>query len=124
MSLIISGPDFAAGHVEQDQIVSAVDLFATLSRWLRCRRPTGIAEDSVAIQTGKRRWIMAEQVGVDDELAIVLDNWKLRRFNGFEELYDLAADPTEEAPLDPLDPTYAGIVSSIRAIEASLPPRP
>ena len=122
--LVIAGPDFPSGRVEPDQIVSAVDLFATLSTWLRGLRPRGVAEDSIAIQSRNRRWSLAEHVtATKDELALVWDDWKLRRIDGVEELYDLGADPTETSPLDPLDPAHATVMAVFRTIEASLPPR-
>ena len=122
--LVIAGPRFAQGHVDSTAIVSAVDLFATLARWLGRPVPAGTAEDSIPIQTKARQWTMAERVfNGNDDFAIVLGTWKFRRFNGAEELYDLAADPDELTPLDPTDPMYAALMAQIMAIEASLPPR-
>ena len=121
--LVIAGDGFEAGRVEDEQIVSAVDLFSTLAVWLGGKRPAGVAEDSIPIQTGRRTWAMSEYVSADDDFALVWDDWKLRRFNGVETLYDLVSDPTESFPLDPRDPGHAAVVNQIRKIEERLPDR-
>ena len=123
--LVIAGPGFEGGGVDDQGLVAPVDLFSTVVRWLRMPPIQGAAEDSVAIQSKSRRWLLTERVSsTDDDLAIVFDTWKLRRFNGIEQLFDLALDPAELTPLDPEDPAYVRIVDQIRAIEAALPPRP
>ena len=121
--LILAGPGFQKGELDTTSIVSPVDLFATFSTWLGIPRPRGVAEDSIPIQKKARTWTMSERVFMQDDFAIVLDFWKLRRVDGIEELFDLASDPDELSPLDPNDPAHAEVVAQIRSIEEGLPPR-
>ena len=62
-------------------------------------------------------------VGDEDDFAVVWRNWKLRRVDDIEVLYDLTTDPSESIPLDPNAPQHTHVMLQMRALENALPPR-
>ena len=127
--LIAAGVGIQGGLVDDTTLVSPVDMFATFADLLGVRIPVGAAEDSSSLLRPvalRRDWVLSEHVkGGGDDLALLWKNWKFRRFNGTEVVYDLDADPDESQPIPVSSTTIASVVAQFRSIEAiRLPPRP
>jgi len=115
--MVIAGPGVVHGRVRTP--VHIVDLFETLRErcYLDRSQPVRDAVSLVPCLTDSghapRRHVF---VGLDDDLAVITQRYKLREKAGVEELYDLTLDPLELAPL-PLDaPRYRPVVASLRRL--------
>ena len=110
--LIVSGPGIGRGGVS-GALVNSTDLFATILEMAGVNPETAIPEDvttdsvsfmaSLADPAGpsEREWLYADEFfggfdGVDGaDYAMRNARYKLLRFEGVEEFYDLEADPYE-----------------------------
>lgn len=110
--LIVTGPGIKSGGVS-DALVNSTDMFATILEMAGIDPdvavPDEIRHDSVSFfptlanpaAPSRRSWIYADEffggfAGVETaDYAIRNDRYKLLRFDGREEMYDLQADPYE-----------------------------
>lgn len=115
--LIVQGPAVTATNPACDELVGVADLFPTLLELrgasLAALLPPGVPYDGVSIlpllrgQPGPVRpsvYTEITRAGLGDGWAMVQANHKFLRFTGggaspHDELYDLAADPTERLDL-------------------------
>jgi arylsulfatase A-like enzyme len=118
--MVIAGPGVVPGTVRTP--VHIADLFETLRERCGLDR-THAVRDAVSLvpcltdaHHQPRQHVF---VGLDDDLAVVTQRFKLREKAGVEAFYDLALDPREEAPL-PLDaPRYRPIIAALRRLLAA-----
>jgi len=118
--MVIAGPGVVPGTVRTP--VHIVDLFETLRERCALDRSSTV-RDSVSLvpcfTDARHRPREHVFVGLDDDLAVVTQRFKLREKAGVEELYDLALDPLETTPL-PLDaPRYRPVTASLRRLLAA-----
>ena len=123
--LVVAGPGIGRPGARTAALTSCVDLYATIAELAGASRPDGVdgGEDAVSFAgafaagadwAGARAWVMSEwfdptapERNRDRDLMIRDERWKLRqvgdarRRKNREFLYDLAADPEEQAALGP-----------------------
>jgi len=117
---------FAPGPT--NRLVHLVDVPATILALAGL--PVPIGWDGKSLLGAERQSCLSEAVMDQDghevwDRAAMTKTHKLRQVNdvgdpdGAEELYDLVADPNELAPLDVMDPAYASILATLRAVLAA-----
>lgn len=118
--MVIAGPGVVPGRVRTP--VHLADLFETLRERCALDRSNPV-RDAVSLvpclTDARHRPRQHVFVGLDDDLAIITQRFKLREKAGLEELYDLALDPLETTPL-PLDaPRYRPVTATLRRLLAA-----
>ncbi|MGI9257737.1 MAG: sulfatase-like hydrolase/transferase [Gammaproteobacteria bacterium] len=140
--LIVSGPDIEHGSVSE-ALVNSTDLFATILEMAGVEPesavPEGVTIDSVSFMASLadpagpsvRDWLYADEFfggfdGVEGaDYAMRNHRYKLLRFEGVEEFYDLETDPYEHDNLLEGELTeneraeYEALGERIRALRAS-----
>jgi arylsulfatase A-like enzyme len=107
-------------------LAHALDLFPTLCELATIDPPSSLAGRSLT-STLPRDFVFSEQIG--RWAAVRTERWKLvlgtSREHGFDQLYDLVADPNENENLiaDPANtPTVADLTQRIHEVFAGSPP--
>jgi N-acetylgalactosamine-6-sulfatase len=135
----------AAGKVDKDSLISAVDLLPTFCELAGVTlpedyRPDGVSQVSALFGNGISArskpifWKMQSPWPIQKtrpyhwvSYAVVHDNWKLltNRDSSYSELYDLAADPYEKRDLGKERPEAAArLQAKLEAWKKTLPSKP
>ena len=143
---IVTGPGVQRGAVS-DALVNSTDLFVTIMEMAGIDPsetiPADITHDSVSFlatlsdpTASTREWVYADEffggfAGVETaDYAMRDERYKLLRFNGVEEFYDLQDDPYEHnnllaGELSPEESTaYATLRAEVEKLRAGYPPNP
>jgi len=130
--LLVAGPE--VGGFESEALVHAVDVMATLVELAGGRLPRNVPSDSVSfvdclfdLDARTRRFVFSDWDpppgdvqppggGPFRDRSLITPRYKLRRYRANETLYDLEADPLEEAPLDLDDPALESLLTSLRRL--------